>query len=307
VKVAVTGASGFIGSALCSRLAACGHRVVAVSRGELLDEDRLRNAVTGADAVVHLAALAHDAAQALEKAGDYETLRRVNALTSETLARACAGSNVPRFVFMSSIGVCGEETRGRPFDETSAPAPRSLYAASKHEAEQRLGEVAAKTGLRLTVLRPTLVYGPGNRGNFLRLMRLVARGVPLPLGAVRNRRNFTYVGNLVSATEALLAPEAPGGLFIACDSEAFSTPQVVACLGAGMGRAVRQISVPPAMLSLACRAVGRGDLARRLLGSLEADNAKLRNLARWSAAPAEPALRATARWFSEEVGSRSSG
>jgi nucleoside-diphosphate-sugar epimerase len=307
VKVALTGASGFIGTALRSCLAASGHSVVPVSRGELLDGDGMRNAVAGADAVVHLAALAHEAAQALEKARDYETLRRVNALTSETLARACAGANVPRFVFMSSIGVCGEETRGRPFDETSAPAPRSLYAKSKHEAEQRVGEVAAKTGLRLTVLRPTLVYGPGNRGNFLRLLRLVRRGVPLPLAAVRNRRHFTYVGNLASAVEALLAPEAPSGLFIACDSEAFSTPQLVACLAAGMGCTARQLAVPPAMLSMVCRALGRADLARRLLGSLEADNAKLRTRAGWSAAPAEPALRATARWFADEVGSRSSG
>jgi nucleoside-diphosphate-sugar epimerase len=284
-----------------------GHSVAAVSRSELLDDGRLRDAVTGADAVVHLAALAHEAAQSLEKAGDYETLRRINALRSETLARACASANVPRLVFMSSIGVCGEETRGRPFDETSPPAPRSLYAKSKHEAEQRVGEVAAKTGLRLTVLRPTLVYGPGNRGNFLRLLRLVGRGMPLPLAAVRNRRHFTYVGNLASAVEALLAPEAPSGLFIACDSEAFSTPQLVACLAAGMGRTAREFAVSPTVLSVVCRALGRADLARRLLGSLEADNARLRTRAGWSAAPAEPALRATARWYAAELGSRSSG
>jgi nucleoside-diphosphate-sugar epimerase len=300
VKIAVSGAGGFIGRALCARLAARGDTVVALPRqGEM--------PLGGVEAIVHLAALAHENAQACERTGDYETLRRVNALGAEHMAREAARASVGRFVFLSSIGVFGEETSGTPFDEDCAPAPRSLYAASKLEAEVRLQRVAGASGLKLAVLRPTLVYGPGNPGNFLRLLRLVHRGLPLPLRAVRNRRNLASIDNVVGAIEALLEPAAPGGLFVACDSEAFSTAQLVERLAEAMGRKARLVSVPPGMLRVAGRVAGRSDLARRLLGSLEASNAKLRTQTRWTPAPADRVLRDTGRWFLEQGHARASG
>lgn len=300
MKVAVSGAGGFIGRALCARLAQRGDTVVALPRqGEM--------PLGGAEAIVHLAALAHENAQACERKGDYETLRRVNALGAEHMAREAARAGVRRVLLMSSIGVFGEETSGAPFDEHCPPAPRSLYAASKLEAEERSQRVAEASGLELAVLRPTLVYGPGNPGNFLRLLRLVRRGLPLPLGAVRNRRNLASIENVVGAIEALLEPAAPGGVFVVCDSEAFSTAQLVERLAEAMGLEARLIPVPPAMLRIAGRVAGRSDLARRLLGSLEADNTKLRAQTRWTPAPADRVLRETARWFLEEGHARASG
>jgi nucleoside-diphosphate-sugar epimerase len=242
--------------------------------------------------VVHLAALAHERAQILEKARDYETLRRVNAEGTERLARQSAEAGVKRFVFVSSIGVCGDETFGTPFNEASPAAPRSLYARSKHEAEQRLARLAETTALSLVIVRPTLVYGPGNGGNFLRLLRLVQRGWPLPFAAIRNRRNLTYVDNLVSAISAVLKYAGPERLFIVCDSEPLSTPELAACLASGMKRELLQFPVPGALLRLG------GEAARRLLGSLEADNASLKRLTGWvQPVEARAALRQTGAWF----------
>jgi len=325
VRIAVTGASGFIGSVLCKQLASSGSEVIALSRrfarslehrgishrscGDLREEDRERiAALEGADAVVHLAALAHEKAQILEKQKDYETLRRVNAQGTERLACECAQAGIQHFVFLSTIGVCGDETFGRPFNEDSPAAPQSLYAASKYEAEQLLAEVSQRTGLRVTILRPTLVYGPGNGGNFLRLLRLVHRGWPMPFASVDNRRNLTYVGNLVSAVSTVLDRAGAGDVFVVCDSQALSTPQLVACLASGMRCNLRQFPVPGGLLRLVARAAGRSDTARRLLGSLEADNAKLSRLTSWlQPFEAQTALRETAEWFCAEGGRARSG
>jgi UDP-glucose 4-epimerase len=243
----------------------------------------MADALRGAQAIVHLAALAHERATVLEKAGDYEALVRVNTAATERLAREALGAGVEHFVFLSTIGVCGEETHGAPFTEDSAPAPRSLYARSKHEAEKRLARIAAETGLRVTVFRPTLVYGPGNAGNFLRLMRVVQRGWPLPFGSVRNRRNLAYVGNVVSAIGAALRSPTAGGLFLVCDRTALSTPEVLRRLAHAMGREMVLLPMPASLLGAAAAVLGQGDAARRLLGSLEADASKLERELGWPA------------------------
>jgi nucleoside-diphosphate-sugar epimerase len=293
VRVVVTGATGFIGRHLCAALAAGNVPVLALGRQQP-DIDALR----GADAVVHLAALAHERASALERAGDYQEFLRVNTMATERLAREAASAGVGHFVFLSTIGVCGEETHGAPFTEQSPPAPRSLYARSKLEAEQRLARVGAETGLRITVLRPTLVYGPGNPGNFLRLLRLVQSGLPLPLGAVCNRRNLAYVGNLVSAIAAALRSADVQGLFLACDSVPISTSELVRRLSRAMGRDARLVPMPVSLLRAAATLVGQGDAARRLLGSLEVDPSKLGRELAWSPPfSLDESLRLTVEWF----------
>ena len=262
-----------------------------------------RRALEGAQAVVHLAALAHERAEAAEKAARYDLLQAVNAFGTERLARTAGELGVSRFVFTSTIGVCGDETFGTPFTEESRPEPRSMYARSKLEAEQRLQEVASATSLAVTVLRPTLVYGPGNAGNFLRLLRLVARAWPLPFASLRNRRNLTYVGNLASAIESALAREKAGALFLVCDSEALSTPELVAALAAGMRRPARQFPTPAWLLRALASAVGRPGMGRRLVGSLEVDNSKLRRELGWKPPFRAPnALRETAAWYAEAHG-----
>lgn len=298
MRVAVTGAGGFIGRHLCAHLVADGVEVTPV-------DYRRRDDLGRAQALVHLAAIAHERAEALERARDYDTFQRVNALGAERLARDAAAAGIEHFVFLSTIGVCGDETHGRPFTEDTPPAPRTLYARSKLEAEQRLAEAARETGMRLTLLRPTLVYGPGNGGNFLRLLRLVKRGWPLPLGAVRNRRSLAYVGNLVSAISATVRTPGVSGVFIACDTEPFSTPDLVRGLAAAMHRRARLLPVPPLLMRAAARAFGRGDAARRLLGSLEADAGRLRGTLAWSPPFSnEEALRATVDWFAGSENAR---
>lgn len=300
MRLAVTGASGFVGGHLCAHLAASGIQVTAIDYRRLVEasDPRVPEGLQGAQALVHLAAIAHERAEALDQAREHEMFRRVNALGAEQLARQAAANGVEHFVFISTIQVCGDETHGSPFREDTVPRPRSVYARSKLEAEERLAKVARQTGLRLTVLRPTLVYGPGNGGNFLRLLRLVQRGWPLPFGAVRNRRSLTYVGNLVSAIAAVAQSRSATGVFIVCDSVPFSTPELVRGLAAAMRRRALLVPVPPLLLRAAARAVGRADTARRLLGSLEADPGRLQRTLAWSAPFSnDEGLRATAEWF----------
>jgi len=308
MRLAVTGASGFVGARLCAALAAGGAQVVALRRadGDLGDPGvDWRARLAGADAVVHLAAIAHERAEALERSGDHAAFRRVNVEGSERLARQAAAAGVRHLVFASTIGVCGDETSGTPFTEASPYAPCSLYARSKQEAEERLARLRGQTPMRITILRPTLVYGPGNAGNFLRLLRLVRSGLPLPFGAIHNRRTLTYVDNLVSAIRAVLAYGGSETLFIACDSESLASGEIAARLAEGMGRRVVQLPVPAAWLRLAGAATGRRDVVRRLVGSLEADNRRLRHAAGWQPpVPARDGLRATAEWFARGAARR---
>ena len=237
----------------------------------------------------------------LERKQDYETLRRVNALATERLAREAAACGAQHFVFLSTIGVCGDETSGEPITEETPPRPRSLYAASKLEAERLLGEVARETGLRVTVLRPTLVYGPGNGGNMLRLLRVARAGWPLPLASIRNRRNLTFVENLVSAVSAVLAQPQCSGTYVVCDRQALSTPQLVRGLAEGMGRSAVLLPFPVGLLRAAGRLTGRRDEIRRLTGSLEADATKLSRVLGWRPPfDAEDAVRRTGAWFRSE-------
>jgi nucleoside-diphosphate-sugar epimerase len=288
VTVLVTGASGFVGGHLASELERRAIAFRALPRREIGPRTDWSDALRGIDRIVHLAALAH------ERARDTHSLRRVNALGAERLARCAAQAGVRQFIFISTIGVHGDETHGTPFSEASALEPRSPYAASKLEAEQLL----ARLPLQVTVLRPTLVYGPRNPGNFLRLLRWVDRGWPLPLASVTNRRNLTYVGNLVAAIAAALSRDPLGGTFIVCDAEPVSTPSLIRGLAAGLERGAHLLPFPPGALRFAARGLGMSDLARRILGSLEADPSKLFHALQWRPPFAPPeALRETARWY----------
>jgi UDP-glucose 4-epimerase len=302
-RVFVTGANGFVGGHLLPALQGHGIALAPAVRRELTPETTWDDLLAGVQTVIHLAALAHERAQALERARDHLPLRRVNVLATERLARCAAETGVKHFVFLSTIGVCGDATFGAPFTEESPPAPRSLYAASKHEAEELLRGVAADTGMTLTVLRPTLVYGPGNGGNFLRLLHAVERGWPLPFAGVRNRRSLTYVANLVSAVIAVLGRRGATETFIVCDETPVSTPELVRRLAAALGRPARLFALPDAALRLAGVLLGKQEAMRRLVGSLEADCSKLGRSLRWRP-PVEFArgLHETAVWYAAHRG-----
>jgi nucleoside-diphosphate-sugar epimerase len=206
---------------------------------------------------------------------------------------------VRRLVFLSSVKVNGERTRERPCAEDDPPRPEDAYGDSKWAAEQALARVAAETGLEAVVLRPPLAYGPGVKGNFLRLMHLVARGVPLPLGAVVNRRSLIHAGNLAHAiVTALDAPRAAGRTYLVSDGEDVSTPELVRMLARALGVKPRLLPVPLAALGLAAALAGKRAELARLTGSLQVDSSRIRSELAWRPPfTLAQGLGLTARWY----------
>jgi nucleoside-diphosphate-sugar epimerase len=310
--VAVTGADGFIGARLCSLVEELGAKVVRIVRreqgpgaerrvaGNLETAADLRTMLAGAECVVHLAARAHVLHETV--ADPAAAFERANVEVTARLARAAAGARVRRFIFVSSIGVNGNATHGTPFTELDEPAPSEHYARSKLRAEQVLGTIAAETGLDVVIVRPPLVYGPGAEGNFRRLLRLAASGVPLPLGAVRNRRNLIGVDNLAQFLALCCRhPAAAGQIFIAAEPEVHSTPDLIAALAAALGRPNRIFACPERLLRACAAMIGRGAEFTKLCGSLEASSAKACNLLHWQPRTsfAEQIRRAAAEYLLE--------
>jgi nucleoside-diphosphate-sugar epimerase len=249
--------------------------------GDIGPETAWARAVDGVDAVVHLAARVHmtgeDASTALP------LFRAVNAAASAALVRATRDARVRRFVFLGTTTVYGDRSPDRAFDESSPAVPATPYAQSKLEAEQLLAEALGRSATELVVLRPPLVYGPNAKGNFARLVRLVQRGIPLPLASVRNKRSLVFVDNLVDAIlRALDHPAAAGRTYIVSDGEDVSTPDLVARLAAALGRQPRLIAFPPALLRLTGTLLGRGDEIGRLLDDMVVDSSRIRAELGWS-------------------------
>jgi nucleoside-diphosphate-sugar epimerase len=270
MRVLVTGGSGFIGSTLVPALVVSGHDV---STGDM----------EGCDALVHLANIAHARVpRAL--------LWKVNVEGTRQLAERAAASGVRRMVYLSSIKASGEESGSKPFDGSESPSPEDEYGRTKLAAEQALAEVAARSSLRVLVLRPPLVYGPGVKGNFLALMRWIARGRPLPLASIRNRRSLVYVGNLADAIVRCL--ERPvSGVYTLSDGAPLSTPELCSEIGKALGRPARLFGFPASLLT---RLPG----GKRLTASLVIDDGRLRSELGWQPPiDLHEAMRATARWY----------
>jgi len=289
--VLVTGATGFVGRALCNQLSATGHMVIPAVRhgsglpnevvtGDIGSSTDWRMALAGCDAVVHLAARVH---MMRERSQDPLALyRETNTEAALNLARQAAQAGVKRFVFISTIKVNGEGGDA-PYRETDAPAPEDAYALSKWEAELGLHRIAQETGLEVVILRPPLVYGPGVKANFQRLIRAVALGWPLPLGAVRNRRSLLYLGNFVDAIRLCVEhPGAAGQTFLLDDGEPVSTPQLIRALAQAMGRPAHLLGVPASVLEFAGALLGRRAAVARLTGSLWVDGSAIRARLGWT-------------------------
>jgi nucleoside-diphosphate-sugar epimerase len=286
-RILVTGASGFVGKALCSIFLAKRLTVRAAVRsvdlmlsldgldyvavGEVNGQTDWSSALEGVDCIIHCAARAH----VMQETGAYPLVdyRSVNVEGAQRLAEQAAALRV-RLVFLSSIKVNGDETLlGAPFMVSQTPAPEDLYGISKWEAEQALWKVAAQRGLEVVVVRLPLVFGPGVKGNLLRLLRWVSLGMPLPLGAVHNQRSMI---GLVNLGELLLLcaehPDAAGQTFLASDSQDLSTPELIQLMAEGMNRHARLLRVPVSVLKLGSSMLGKRGEIDRLTGSLQVDS-----------------------------------
>ncbi len=228
--------------------------------------------------------------------------RRVNVEGTRSLARSAVEVGVKRVVFVSSVKVNGASTSGAPFQPSDSPEPQDLYGLSKWEAEQCLWEIADESGLEVVILRPPLMYGAGVKANFLRLMRLVHRGVPLPLGSIRNRRSLLFVRNLADA--AVIASEHPlaaGETFLVSDGRPVSTAELVRALAAALDRRANLFPIPPPLLRIAGALIGRQSAVERLLDSLEVDNRRISELLGWSPPyTMHDGLEETAEWLMSE-------
>jgi len=319
-QVLITGANGFVSSALYPALGAAGYAVRRAVRhigdgdrpnpetipiGEIDGSTNWTEALRDVEFVVHLAARAHVLREtAVDSLAAY---RRINVEGTKRLAEQAATAGVRRLVFLSSVKVNGERTSGRPYRGDDTPRPEDAYGVSKWEAEQALRAVERERRLEIAILRPPLVYGQGVKGNFLRLMKLVARGWPLPLTSVYNQRSIIYVGNLVDAIVACIRePSAAGQTYLVSDGTDVSTPELVSCIARALGVSPRLFPFPPSLLTLAATLVGKREEARRLLGSLQVDSSRIRRELGWRPRyTMEEGLAETARWFLEAVNRKS--
>ncbi|MBS0418995.1 MAG: NAD-dependent epimerase/dehydratase family protein [Proteobacteria bacterium] len=297
MRVLVTGARGFVGSTLCAMLTEGGYDVRTVSRSDVGEIDGTTDwsaALRGVEYVVHLAArvhVLHDPNSALYAQTNAEGTRR--------LAESAAHAGVRRLVFVSSIKVNGEETTGRAYTAADKPNPMDAYGESKLLGEQCLLRVAEQSSLEAAIVRPPLVYGVGVRANFLRLMALVDRGLPLPLGSVRNRRSLVNVWNLSDFLVTLLShPAAAGRTWLVSDGEDLSTAELVRKIARALDRPARLLPVPVGLLSLAAQLAGRKAELSRLLGSLVVDSSPAHRELGWVPPVAiDAALARTAAWY----------
>lgn len=296
-NILVTGSNGFVGRALVARLAADpGYAVRATTRRAIPDgtphavpvhtfdlEDRAdyRDVLRGVSCVIHAAARVD--VRSVTGRSDFARFRRINVEGTQHLAEQAARMGARRLVFISSVKVNRERTRpGMPFRVSDVPAPEDAYGASKAEAEERLFALGHETGMEIVVVRPPLVYGPGVGGNFARLLRWVAKGVPLPLGAVDNRRSLVALDNLVDLLVTCLDhPAAANQVFLAGDGEDLSTTELLRRVAVAMGKSPRLLPVPPGLLRTAATAFGRGEMVRRLLDSLQVDIVHTRTALGW--------------------------
>lgn len=294
-RVLVTGATGFVGRALCINLQMKGWVARAAVRdldvGDLVSRERVvvgdigpattwEGALTDVDVIVHLAARVHVMRET--EADPLTKYREVNVFGTDRLARMAADAGVKRLIYVSTIKVNGEETQEKPFAESDPPEPGDPYAVSKWEAEQALHRVAGITSLEVVVVRPPLIYGPGVKGNLMNLMRAVQNGWPLPLGSCDNRRSLIGLRNFVDfLTLCAEHPSAAAKTFLVSDGEDLSTPALIRRLAVAMGRPARLLSVPPSWLRTATRLLGRPGVYERLCGSLQVDSGLARRTLGW--------------------------
>lgn len=296
IKVLVTGATGFVGRALCHKLIADGYEVVGTSRswdnrdapigletvstGDIAGTFDWETVLKGVDAVVHLAARVH---VMYESAKDpLSEFRKVNVDATLKLAEAAVAQGVSRFVYVSSIKVNGEETLAKAFHPDDQPNPSDPYGISKAEAEQALLNLVEGSNMVLDIVRPPLVYGPEVGANFLRLMRLVDLGIPLPLGAFRNQRSLLYIENLVDLLIHCTSQSGnKGSILLPCDGDDLSTPELLKLIAYSMNKRLILVPVPATLMRILFSALGKQKEFHRLSSSLTLEHSHLGEKVAW--------------------------
>lgn len=332
-NILVTGATGFIGRALCNKLLADGYQVRGAVRGavqmtalpsgvegvivgDIGPETDWSDALSGIEGIVHLAARVH---VMRESAADpLAAYREINVEGTKSLAIAAMNTGVKRFVYISSVKVNGEKTgesrgqgaegRGQEgelkgaFSEKDVPDPQDPYGISKWEAEQVLRDVAADTGLEIVILRPPLVYGPEVRGNFLRLLGIVWKGIPLPLASIKNRRSLIYIGNLVDAiVNCMINPNSAGKTYLVSDGDDVSTPELIKRIAYSMRRPAMLYFFPSKFIQLAARLLGKSAIVDRLVSSLSVNISKIKRDLDWHPPyTMDDGLKETVKWYTKK-------
>jgi len=296
IRVLVTGGTGFIGNSLITSLLSPNYHVIAAVRNKtnmlprntekiiveaLSSETDWTAALKTVDVVIHCAGRAH--VMNNSKRNPLDEFRKVNTEGTLNLARQATDEGVKRFIFISSIKVNGEMTLvDHPFQPDDKYIPTDPYGLSKYEAEQGLLALAKETGMEVVIIRPPLVYGPGVKANFLSMMRWINKGVPLPFGAIYNKRSLVALDNLVNfIIRCIDHPKAANEIFLISDDEDVSTTQLLSKVAKAYGKKACLIPVPVSWMTLAAKLIGKADVANRLFGSLQVGSSKARDLLGW--------------------------
>ncbi len=297
LDILITGTTGFIGSALAKVLSQSGdYNVRGTSRGagqiniegvsihntrELSEETDWKQVLENIDVIIHTAARVHVMKDPSKD--PLSEFRRVNAAGTISLARQAAKMGVQRFIFISTIKVNGEFSQpGTPFTEDMSPEPQGPYGISKLEAENELFKMADDWDMEITVIRPPLVYGPNVKGNFQSIIQWLDKGIPLPLGAVHNKRSLIALRNLIDFIITCIDhPAAANQVFLVSDGKDLSTTDLLYRIGKAINKQARLIPVPAKLLDLGALLMGKQAVAQRLLGSLQIDISKARDLLGW--------------------------
>lgn len=314
--VLVTGGNGFLGTALINRFNLDQKFIVRSARrqvtqpgsatdfevevGDINSETDWSDALKDVAVVIHTAARVHVMKELVsDSLAEY---RKVNVGGSLNLAKQAAKAGVKRFIFVSSVKVNGEHTKiGSPFTEDDIPSPLDPYGISKFEAEMALLAVGREMGIEIVIIRPVLVYGPGVKANFHVMMKWLSRGVILPFGGVENRRSFISIGNLVDLLVTCIEhPAAKDQIFLASDGQDMSTNELLKLLGQALGQPARLIYIPIPLLKAVAYIFGKGNVAQRLLGSLQVSSTKAQILLGWKPPfSVKESLSKTAAYFNE--------
>lgn len=322
-KVLVTGASGFVGTHLCRQLSDTGYNVKAtqrsdgsnrrgsgredpsaynwISSGEIGPDTDWKDALEGVSVVFHLAGRAHILRETMQD--PLAEYRRVNVYGTEKLLEEASKQGVRRFIFLSSIGVNGNWTKDRPFSGEDKPNPHNDYALSKLEAERIITDYSARTGLEGVIIRPPLIYGPGVKANFLKLLQAIDRGFPLPLGKVANKRSLIGVQNLVDFLILCINHSAVAGqTFLVSDGEDISTPDLIALIAALMNKKPHLWSPPLWLVSSGLKLLGKQGIYDSLCLSLQIDARNVRECMEWEPpVTLEEGLRETVEWYRRKM------